>query len=569
MNATQYRIHGPRRPGRRRVLQGGVSLMAGAAAAFLLACGGDDDEQAQSTTTSSAQGTAAAASEAGTPKRGGRLLEYWGTSTNSLNPVTDFNQGHLLAGIKVYDRLISTRLGRDTAKEYLLEAAQSVEQPDPTTVIFRLKPGLRYQDRAPVSGRAVSADDIVKSQIYVRDNPRAENSLFQTNSMQSVEAPDAQTVVFKLRAPNAYLFSAGQLSNSGAQGIIPAELLDNLDTNYQIGSGPYQLAEYELNVRYLFKRFPGYRDTDKGLPYIEEKELRILTDSAAQESAFRSEQIHQWTPGVVPVAETLKKDLGSKLDIDEYVSLSMVTFSANVHKPPFNDVRVREAIYRILNRQQYLELLDSGKGAVPPGPLSSGLEEYQLDPTQTEKYFKQDPRAARQLLEAAGYDFNREIEMSTINGQRNNQGMEIFQQQASQAGIKVRVTPLSFAEWLQQKVFVGNWETWYAQHPSYDTPLVPFRLQRSKGFGLHAYNGLWDPQVDAMIDKSEQTTDQNERIKLVKDVQIALLDQYTPFIITHNAMTYSARWKYVKGWEVNPAAPTQPMYRTELWLDKG
>src|SRR5262249_6542598 len=162
------------------------------------------------------------------------------------------------------------------------------------------------------------------------------------------------------------------------------------------------LESYENNVRYLFRRFEGWREAAQGRPFIDERELRILIDPAAQESAFRSEQIHWWIPPLAPVAETLKKDLGGKLSIDEYLSLSMVPCPANVHKPPFNDVRVREAVYRILNRQQYLDLLDGGKGKVPPGLLSAGLEEYQLDPKQTEKYFKQDPRAARQLLEAAG-----------------------------------------------------------------------------------------------------------------------------------------------------------------------
>src|SRR5262249_4025399 len=151
----------------------------------------------------------------------------------------------------------------------------------------------------------------------------------------------------------------------------------------------------------------------------------------------------------------------------------------------------------------------------------------------------------------------------------NNQGMEIFQQQASQAGMKVRLTPLPFAQWLQEKIFAGNWETWYAAHPPYDTPYVQLRLQRSKGFAQHAWNGLWDAQIDAMIDKSEVTLDRSERVKLVKDIQIALLDKYTPFVITHNPQTYTGMWKYVKAWELNPAAGAQPMYRTEMWLDKG
>jgi peptide/nickel transport system substrate-binding protein len=567
-DVTRYQTRATRRPSRRRVLQGGVSLVAGSAAAFLLACGGDDNNEETQSTTGGDQGTAAADTGAGTPTSGGRLLESWNTSTNSLNPVTDFNAGHYLLGVKVYDRLISTRLGKDTAREYVLEAAQSVEQPDPTTIVFRLRPGLTYQDRAPVNGRAVSADDIVKTQTYVRDNPRAENNSFQTTSMQSVEAPDAQTVVFRLKAPNAYAFAQTQLANAGAQCIIPQELLNNLETNWSVGSGPYQLAEYELNVRYLFTRFPGYRDADKGLPYIDEREFRIITDSAAGESAFRSEQLHAWNAPLPAVAETLKKDLSNKINMDEFLSLSMVTFSANVNKAPFNDARVREALYRILNRQQYLDLLEGGQGKVPPGTLSIGLEDYQLDPKQTEKYWKQDPRAAKQLLEAAGYDFNREVEMSTLNSPRNNQGMEIFQEQASQAGIKVRITPMPFAEWLQQKIATGNWETWYAQHPAYDTPQVPLRLQATKTYNAHQWNGLRDPHIDAMIETSEQTLDKDERVKQVKEIQIALLEKYTPFIVTHNPMTYWARWKYVENWERNPAYPTQPMYRTELWLNE-
>jgi peptide/nickel transport system substrate-binding protein len=557
-----------RRVNRRQMLRGGLGLAAGSAA-FLLACGGKQGETIQPP-AGAAQGTTAAAGPGGAaaaqPKRGGRLLWYWYTSSNTLNPVTNFNEGYILSGVHVYDRLISFRFGKDSAKEYVLEAAQSVEMPDPTTVIFKLKPGMKYQSRAPVNGRPVSAEDVVKTQLYVRDNPRAENNSFQTLSMQSVEAPDAQTVVFKLKAPNAYVFSGTQLGNPGAQCIIPQELLDNLDTAWPVGSGPYQLVEYELSTRYLYRRFDGFRDAAKGLPYLDEREVRIIIDPAAQEAAFRSEQLHIWIPPLPTIAEQVKRDLGARVDVDEYLTLSMVTFSANVNRPPWNDVRAREALYRVLDRKQYLDLLEGGKGQVAPGPLSPALEEYRLDPAQTEKYFRQDPRAARQLLEAAGFDFNKEVEMSTINIPRNNQGMEIFQQQASRAGIKVRLQPMPFAEWLQQKIFTGNWETWYAQHPAYDTPQVPLRLQHTKTYNAHQWNGLRDPEVDRLIEKAEQTLDRAERVKLVKDIQIALLEKYTPFIITHSPMAYIARWKYVRNYELSIA--TEALYRTELWLDK-
>ncbi|MGH2588572.1 MAG: hypothetical protein ACRDJE_26920 [Dehalococcoidia bacterium] len=61
------------------------------------------------------------------------------------------------------------------------------------------------------------------------------------------------------------------------------------------------------------------------------------------------------------------------------------------------------------------------------------------------------------------------------------------------------------------------------------------------------------------------TTDKDGRVKLVKEIQLALLEKYTPVIYTQNNTTYLGRWKYVHDYEINPA--THPMYRTEMWLD--
>jgi peptide/nickel transport system substrate-binding protein len=570
MNSGARHAATSRQFGRRQVIQSGAGLVAGSAA-WLIACGGESKNEAKSTIApGAAQGTAAAGTAATpAPKRGGRYLDIF-TAAPTFNPVTAFQEGWTLAGANVYDKLVTQRLGKDTAKEYVLEAAQTVEQPDPTTLIFKLKPGLKYQNRPPVNGRAVEGEDIVKFHYYVRDEPRAVNNAFEAASMQSAEAPDTQTVVFKLKAPNAYVFSGTQLCEPSNSCIIPREFLGNLEKTPPVGSGPYYLAEYEQDVRYLYKRNDGYRDAAKGLPYIDEREFRKITDPAALEAAFRGEQIMVYQAPFVNIGEAIKKDMSAKVETAEYLSLSMNTFSANVNKAPWNDIRVREAIYRFMNRQQYVDLLDQGKGGVPPGPLSIGLTEYQLDGKMTaEKYFKQDPRAAKQLLDAAGFPYDKEVEMITIAGNaRNQQACEIFQQQANQVGMKVRLLPLSVPDFLQDRVRVGNWETWIAFHPAYDTPHVPLRLQHTKTQNQHQFNGLRDPAVDAMIDKSEVTLDRNERIKLVKDIQIALLDKYTPFVFLQNGLTYFHRYKYLRDYEVSPVGTLHTLYRTEMWIDK-
>jgi peptide/nickel transport system substrate-binding protein len=552
-------------PRRRQFLRGSVALAAGTAAAFVLACGGDDDdnEQAQSTATGGpAQGTTAAT---GTqePKRGGRILLANLNTTQSLNPITDSGQRLTLGALHVWDRLVSPRVTRD----YVLEAAQSVELPDPTTVVFKLRPGLTFQNRAPVNGRPLDTQDIVKSQEYVRDEPRAGNNAFQRASMESMETPDAQTIVFRLKAPNAYIFSGTQLGEPGAQCIFAKEQIGNLDTAWSVGSGPYEMVEHDLNVRYLYRRFPGFRDAGKGLPYIEEREFRVIADAAAAEAAFRSEQLHVWQAPIPAVADTLKKDLGAKIEADEYLTLAMQTVSANVTKgPPWTDPRVREALYRVTNRKQYLDLILEGKGQVPAGPLPAGLTDYQLTDAQTEKYFKQDPRAGRQLLEAAGFDFNREVEILTITGTANTQSCEILQEQLSTMGVKSRIVALGTAEYLSTRIATGNWETMAVGWPGYDTPQTPLRLHHTQTNHIHRYHGLKDPAIDQMIEKSEVTLDKDERAKLVKDIQIALLDKYTPYIWVYNATIFQMRWKYVRDYEINPA--THPMYRTEMWLDR-
>jgi peptide/nickel transport system substrate-binding protein len=563
MATIQLPITAARRPPRRRFIQGGLGLLF-SSSTILLACRGGEKEAGRA--PAATQGSAATV-QTSTPKRGGRFRDLF-TDAPTFNPVASFQEGWILAGANVYDKLITQRTGKDTAREYVLEAAQSVEQPDPTTIIFKLKPGLKYQDRPPVNGRAVEAEDIAKFRLYVRDEPRAVNKSFEARSMQSVEAPDAQTVVFKLKAPNAYVFSGTQLCDPSNSCIVPRELLDNLDKAPPVGSGPYYLAEYDQNVFRLYRRNPGYREAAKGLPYIEEREYRQIVDPAAQETAFRSEQIMVFTAPFVDLGEQIKRQMADRVDTIEYQSLNSFCFSANVTRAPWNDIRVREAIYRFLNRQQYLDLLDKGKGVLPPGPMPVHLTEYQLNPKQTEKYFRQDLRAAKQLLDAAGFPFEKEVEMITIIGARNQQACEIFQQQAAQVGMKVRLVALRSNDFLQDRVLRGTWETWIAGRPAYDSPERDLRLQHTTTYSQHQFNGLRDPQVDVMIEKSEQMLDRNERINLIKDIQLALLEKYTPFIYLYYPIAYFHRYKYVRDYEFDPVGTLHTLYRLEMWLDR-
>lgn len=71
-----------------------------------------------------------------------------------------------------------------------------------------------------------------------------------------------------------------------------------------------------------------------------------------------------------------------------------------------------------------------------------------------------------------------------------------------------------------------------------------------------------------MIEKSEQMLDRNERINLIKDIQLALLEKYTPFIYLYYPIAYFHRYKYVRDYEFDPVGTLHTLYRLEMWLDR-
>jgi ABC-type transport system substrate-binding protein len=312
-----------------------------------------------------------------------------------------------------------------------------------------------------------------------------------------------------------------------------------------------------------------------GKPYIDEREYITIGDATAEEAAFVDGQIHVITQTSVDKRDRLKSQMGDKMNVISYFALNPFTFNFGGMKsfnPLKRDERVRQAAYKTIERQHFLDLLFAGEGAIPPGILQLPQEAYQIDwkdktpnGLTVEEIWKQDLAEAKKLMEAAEV-LDQEWEINPIISTTglNEQSAQILQTQFAEIGFKIKIIPLPGAE-LLPKAHSGEWYMFTGGHPAYDSPQTPIRQQHSDSRNEFGWTGLEDAEVDALIEKSEVATDRDENIKLVKEVQLLCLSKWGPYIQLLTRNQDNLLRSEVKDWDVEPA--TTVYYYENTWLD--
>ncbi len=215
---------------RRTLLGSAAAVGAGAAGAELVGCGGNGEK---------AGPLERAAAPVETPRPGGTLRVGLGADPMGLDPhlsITSF-----LLGARIHGHLFIAAY-RDQGVR--LELAESFEQPDETTYVWKLHPGIKFQDIDPTFGREVTADDVVYSMQRRRDDPtsQADKQLLR-DSTAGFEAVDRYT--FRFRTNRPYSPALDELGNF-SYAVVPREAVEkwgNLNTK-AAGCGGYILQEY-------------------------------------------------------------------------------------------------------------------------------------------------------------------------------------------------------------------------------------------------------------------------------------------------------------------------------------
>src|SRR5256885_6018747 len=280
-----------------------------------------------------------------TPRRGGVLLAAIGADAPSLDP----HQEQTFATIQPVAPLYSTLLQIDpySYPNVIGDVASEWKiAPDGLTYTFGIRPGIRFHDGSPLTAADVKAtyDKIVfppAGTLSIRKNAYTE--------VASIEAPDPSTLVFRLKFPSASLLN--NLA-SPWNVIYPKTYLDK-DPNYfktnVMGSGPFKFKAYTRGATFEGVRNPDYFVKDR--PYLDGYKFFISPETSVRAAAIRSGRAYiEFRDLPNAEVEAIKKQLGDKIVVQTTPMTGQFGIAINNAAKPFNDVRVRKAVTLGLDR---------------------------------------------------------------------------------------------------------------------------------------------------------------------------------------------------------------------------
>jgi len=542
-----------RRWARRAFLRRAAALAAGTVGASIVGCGGGEEGgQTREPTRPAAEGTA---------RPGGRLQFAIDFNFISIDPHLTVGSGIAIV-TWIYSYLF--HYSGTLPGVMLWDTAETMEQPDELTYRFSIRRDVRTPPNSPlVPEREITSEDVVATMERAKDLPGSTGGIFRRRQADSLRATDPWTVVVKTKEP--YAWTLDVLGSSVGGCIIPRELIESgADLRMQgAGAGPFFLEQYRDGEIASLTRNVNFWGAPR--PWIDGIDFHIIMDRAARRTAFLSRQIDMYGPATIREAEEIE-GRNDHIIIEPEPALTYVSLGMRADREPFKDPRVRRAIARGLNRQEFIDKLAFGEGK-PNGPVAWGLDFWALDQEEVKRLQPYDPQEARSLLQAAGYGDGLRLPTVHPEGQATSDQITVLLEQMKAIGVELELQPLPLTAWYFDRYQKGNFTFTVAPNLPYESPSPPLNFFHSNGvLGDGNWHGFSEPKVDAAIDQVNRTLDLNKRADLVREAQRVIISKDPPMLHTFSGYNYNGRWDYVKG--MKPEMRSLALFNKDFWLDR-
>jgi len=494
-------------PTRRRFLHG-IGMAAGALtlAPAIAACRG-----------SARQSSGGAAR----PVRGGTLTSSLGSDVSNLDYAfsTDLSSRVIIANC------VEPLLTVDTQGLPTGLLATSWENPDDHTYVFKLRPGVTFQD-----GTDFNADAVDYSLGRIRAN-KASSAYPQLASIDTIEKPDQATVKITLGDPYApFLYN---LANNAGRVISPAigekyggDKL-RVDLTGQ-GTGPFKFVEWKSGDHVALVRNESYWGRDASgtpLPYADKLIYRIIPDSNQALASLRSGEIDafQLAVGVqtAPPKDIAGLKADSSLSYRDVPAPTRLALAFNEAKQPFGSRQLRQAISYAVDRAAITHAAYFDTALPLDVIFNPTIWTYDA---AYHPYLKRDVAKAKQLLAQAGRPNGFAFTLlANSDPPQLQQAAELLKDQLKEVGIDVTIQ-LVEARALGAALQAGQHQVGLSVTvPGLDPDSWAYPLFSSNG-AFNSFTRYNSPDVDRLLEQARTTLDPAARKTLYQQAQRLIID---------------------------------------------
>jgi peptide/nickel transport system substrate-binding protein len=517
------------------------------------------------------------------PVHGGELVvlldsAFAGSWPTGLDPATNGTGGaNLTQNLAIFGGLFRLVADADGSNAKVVgHQAESWEFTDGgATVRIKLKSGIEFSDGTAFDANAVVFNlrrDWVGTcfcrpawNLAGEDGDPATPPA-QAEAEASIYAEGTDTVVIEFADPNAIAIESFVVSNANWI-ASPSALAAMGEDDFRIkpvGAGPFTVVSNELNTELVLQKNPNYFVPDR--PYLDRLVIRSIGgDQPAYQALIAGDADAYEGMTTIPLLEQVKNN--PQLVVTAQPATSPYVIQLNTRIPPFNDKRVREAIYYATNVDAIRQGLFKGEyPASQTFTAPGGLFHHETIPG----YRTYDLERAKALVaeinadRAAAGQGPLTVDLGTLAAYVADQVNTALKTQWEEAGIPTTIHSEQLNGLIQN--FFGPWQAMLQTAGAWDPAIgvgVGFRFLSTAPF-----SGVGDPRIDDLLNAAQQESDPAERDRLYLEAGTLISDEaYAPFILAFAPASVALTGVHGPGLDtkIPPTAVNVQILWDEVW----
>ena len=447
---------------------------------------------------------------------GGTLHLKWGTLDT-----TDFHRHTGTISLPHPFAETLTSISFDGSPKGLLAESWTVSE-DALTYTFNIRQGVKFHN-----GREMTSVDVLKNFERIRDTVEAGWLTTAMEQVESFSTPDEHTFVVQLKAP------FGPFVNLIAEAWILAPESPGWDSNITqpIGTGPFTFDSWTPQLTLNGSRFEDY--WMEGKPYLDaiEFDVREVADASL---ALRA---GDYEVASIPLSkvESIEGE-GFQIAYQGGTSWDFISFNNRNPRPPFDNVRVREAVAWAVDRSQFSTIMNGSYGAPGNQPVGEGNFFFDSELATNDPHNVADLERAKQILAEEGVNpADYTLYMVSTVGSRSG---PLLSQVLRSLGFGVDMREYDDLGY-QRALSEYDWDVFPGGSGARNDIFLRYVRLMSDGPNPGLWGGIQDPELDALINQAISTPDLDESRDFYLQAWKRVMDNYYTFSLGQKPSAYA------------------------------